>query len=58
MNKKTKSKKDLDGILEDILQNGPAIKSYTIDNLKEILNELRSCIRGWHFERLPRRRKR
>jgi len=52
--KKNKRKKDLDEILQDVLENAPSIEGYTIRQLSDVINSPWSTTR-WHLERLEAR---
>ena len=49
-----KKKKDLDTILQEVLETAPSIEGYTIGQLSEVINSSWT-IRGWHLERLEAR---
>ena len=51
-----KKKKDLDAILQEKLETGPSIKSYTVNGFS-ITNdpELLKVVHRWHIERLEAR---
>jgi len=49
-------KKDLDTILQEVLETAPSIEGYTIEGFF-VTNDpqLQKAIRGWHLERLEAR---
>ena len=51
-----KKKKDLDTILQEVLETAPSIEGYTIEGFS-VTNDpqLQKAIHGWHLERLEAR---
>ncbi len=48
-------KKDLDTILQEVLETAPSIEGYTIRQLSDVINSPWRPIRGWHLESLEAR---